>query len=346
MRDILPEALGWLNQGKKVALATVVGVKRSGPRPLGSKMAVAGSGEMVGSVSGGCVEGAVVEQCLEALNTGLPRLLSYGISTAQAIDLGLMCGGSIDLFIEPVTATTEGQFRHLAALIEQGHPLSTATCIRGSQVGKKWIFCPDLAESERAPIPPVLLAAMEKTLRERTPRKETLMIAGGECDYFLDAFLPPLRLVVVGAVHIAIPLVQMAKILGFQTIVVDPRKAFATRERFPQVDQLIHTWPDEALSALLLDANTAVVALSHDPKLDNPALFVACQSPAAYIGALGSRKTHAGRLEELRARNLDAAQLARIHAPIGLDLGGESPEEIALSILAEIIRNLHPPHSH
>ncbi|HXF61435.1 MAG TPA: XdhC/CoxI family protein [Caldilineaceae bacterium] len=336
MHDLLSDLDRWRQTGQPVAIATVVRVYGSAPRPLGAKMAVSVQGEMAGSVSGGCVEGAVAQEALGVLAAGTPKLLEYGIADELAMSVGLACGGNIEVFVAPLSPALHDAWQEAVAY---RRPLALVTVLRGPQTGSRAWWTPDGWQNlEALPVPLAQLEQLrQEALARQQPSRVEVETAGGPVDLFLDLYLPPARLIVVGAVHTAIPLVSIARTLGFHTIVLDARSAFATPERFGHADQLIVRWPADALADLGLDSSTYLVLLTHDPKIDNPVLAHALPSPARYIGALGSRKTHARRLQELQELGVDPALLARIHAPIGLDLGGRQPEEIALAIMAEIV---------
>ncbi|WP_426030998.1 XdhC family protein [Cypionkella sp. TWP1-2-1b2] len=310
--DLIPEAaLAWARAGKAAALATVVETWGSAPRRAGSQMAVSELGEMAGSVSGGCVEGAVVLEALEAIAAGVPRLLSYGVADETAFTAGLACGGTIRVLVEPVAP--------MLGLLED---LVAARAARAA-VG----YVVDMADWSRR-----LMALGDEAAVDARLRADK---AGVEDGRFILPCNPPLRLIVVGAVHVAQALVAMARLAGYDPILVDPRQSFATAARFPG-EVILEAWPDEALLGLGLDSRTAVVTLTHDPKLDDPAIMVALRSGCFYLGCLGSRKTHAARLERLRAVGFSEAEIGRIRAPVGLAIGAQGPEEIAVSILAEV----------
>lgn len=337
MRDIEQAVGQWLDAGKKVALATVVKVYGSAPRPLGAKMAVSAEGEMVGSVSGGCVESAVVQEALEILDQDKAKLIPFGISDETAWDVGLACGGTIEVFIAPLD---EKLFRRHSQAIRDGHPVAGVTVLTGAHPGRQMLVLADGAQegSIGKGFDARLDEAIEEALDAQESRRICLMQANGEeVELLIDVELPPERLVIVGAVHIAIPLVTIARALGLYTIVVDARGVFASEDRLGHADRLIQSWPGDALSELNLNESTYVVTLTHDEKLDNPALMAALDAPVRYIGALGSKRTHARRLEALREAGARETDLARIHGPTGLDLGGRSPAEIALAIAAEIV---------
>lgn len=310
--DLIPEAaLGWARGGKAAALATVVETWGSAPRRTGSQMAVSALAEMVGSVSGGCVEGAVVLESMEAIATGVPRLLSYGVADETAFSAGLACGGTIRVLVEPVAP--------MLGLLEDLVVARTARRAVGYVV--------DLGDWSRRLVELGQDAAVDLRLRADK--------AGVEEGRFILPCNPPLRLVVVGAVHVAQPLVAMARLAGYDPILVDPRQSFATAARFPG-EVILEQWPDAALRGLGLDGRTAVVTLTHDPKLDDPAIEVALRSGCFYLGCLGSRKTHAARVGRLIAAGFSEAEIGRIRAPVGLAIGAQGPGEIAVSILAEV----------
>ena len=314
--DIPAQALAWHRDGRGAALATVVETWGSAPRPVGAQLAVSGRSEIAGSVSGGCVEGAVVAEALDAMETGRPTILEFGVGDDEAFAVGLACGGTIRVMVEPVgRAVPEALLADLVAARAAHEPVGYAV---------------DTAAWTRSLVRPGDSLAGERFASDRS---------GFEGDTFVAVLNPPLRLVVVGGVHIAQPLVTMARLAGYAPTVVDPREAFASADRFPGT-ALSHDWPDEALRALGLDARCAVVMLTHDPKLDDPALGVALRSPAFYVGALGSTRTHGKRLARLREAGLGEEALARLHAPIGLDIGASSPAEIAVAVLAEITARL------
>lgn len=324
--DQIPEAaLAWARAGKRAALATVVETWGSAPRPQGAQLAISADAEMVGSVSGGCVEGAVVAEALSALDDGQPRLLEYGVSDAEAFSVGLACGGRIRILVEPVgvgQGPTPDLLAELAAARAARRPVVYAVRPEGWQ--RRLVGTPD---------DPLWPAAAQALAADKS---------GFEGDWFLGVHNPPLRMAVVGAVHVAQALVPMARLAGYDPAVIDPREAFASEARFPGT-RLSHDWPDAALAAFAPDTRSAVVTLTHDPKLDDPAIMVALRSPAFYIGCLGSPRTHGKRVERLKAAGFTEAEIARIHAPIGADIGARSPAEIAIAILAEVTGTLRRP---
>lgn len=338
MRDILPTLEAWRRKGEEIALATVVETWGSAPRPVGARLAATLSGGITGSVSAGCVENAVIEAAQASIRTGQPRLLTFGVSKETALDAGLTCGGTIKVFVEPFAAYGLLYDRIKGALAAR-EPLGVAWVLEGpseSRNRKLAVFADGSTEGDLEL--PGLQDRLIATVLERLPDRPGGIVELEGLQLFVD-ILPRLpRLIIVGAVHIAEFLVPMATLAGFEITLVDPRSAFATPERFPTVADVNRKWPDEALASLKLDEASYVVVLSHDPKLDDPALRVALAGRARYVGALGSKRANAQRLERLREGGLTEAQLARLHAPIGLPLGGRNTVEIAISILAELIQ--------
>ncbi|NMB89380.1 MAG: XshC-Cox1 family protein [Chloroflexi bacterium] len=346
MRDIVKDVNRWLQEGKQVAVATVVQVYGSALRGVGSKMACSSAGDISGSVSGGCIEGAVYAAAQASMQTGQPCLLEYGIANEEAWEIGLACGGTIKVWVESLDAPV---YTILEENLEAGQLLALATILDGPGKGRKKLFWPDGRTQGDLGLPGVeemILPRVDTCLENLESKLEQFpMPEQAEMRLFIEVFPPLPRLIVVGAVHIAIPLVAFAKILGYTTIVIDARSAFATRERFPAVDRLIVQWPSEALANLALDPGACVVIMTHDDKFDIPALQVALNSPARYIGILGSATTHARRMQELKTLGVSEDQLQRIHAPVGLDLGAFGAEEIALSIISEVTAVRHG-HAH
>jgi len=302
MREILGELREWTDAGEEIAMATVVETWGSSPRPLGSKMAVTKSGKMAGSVSNGCIEGAVFEEAQKVLKTGKGRIAAFGVADDVAFEVGLACGGHIEVFVEPFGET----HRELMAMLEKNEPATLRTN----------------------------LVSDELKLVDGTPRGSELARRDG--DWFIEPYRRAAHLIIIGAIHIAIPLHRLAKLMGYRVTVIDARAKFATRERFPDADELIVAWPDEAMSKIRLDPSTYVVILTHDPKFDLPALRSVLGKDVGYIGAIGSRKTNQNRFDKLRAEGYTEEQLSRVHGPIGLDLGSRGAEETALGIIAEV----------
>ena len=331
MRELLNDIGDWQALSLPIAVATVIRTWGSAPRGVGAKMAVADGNRISGSVSGGCIEGAVYEAGLEALGGGGPRTLRFGIADETAWEVGLACGGEIEVFVEALAPATESLWREAA---RTGLGLATAVVVGGppDHLGLRAHLWAD-GRADNVDALPGLRDALEVALKSGGPVRKTF----GPLDVFVDVSLPAPGLICIGAAHIAIPLAEIAATLGFRVTVIDPRSAFASPARFPRVDALINDWPVRALAGLQISRTTAFVALSHDPKIDDPALEIALRSPAFYVGALGSVSTQAKRIERLRAAGFGEVDLARLHAPIGLELGAHAPEEIALSILAEIV---------
>ncbi len=328
MRAILNDLTSWLAAGESIALATVVRTEGSSPRPLGSRMAVTTSGQMVGSVSGGCVEGDVFREAQQVLASGRARRLHYAVVDDEGWEVGLACGGAMDVFVEPV-----GEIHCLLVdALQREETVGLATRLDGEGHLLAW---PDGRLHGDQALATELMPLLSESL---LPESAAQLRACPEGDLFLEVFARPAVLTIVGAVHIAVPLVTMARLLGFHVRVVDARRAFATQERFPDADELVVAWPQKALEPEALRPRDAVVVLTHDPKFDVPALEAALNSPVGYVGLLGSTTTQEKRRAALRERGLEDEQLTRIHGPVGLDLGGRRPEEIALSILAEIVK--------
>ncbi len=314
--DLPKLALEWHRAGRGVAMATVVETWGSAPRAVGSQLVIDADGAMEGSVSGGCVEGAVIVEALEALDDGKPRLLEFGVSDDEAFAVGLACGGEIKVLVEPVgSALPVDTLDALVSAREATRPVAYVTDL---QTGD-----PRLAEKTEYP---------ERFRLDRSGVEE-------DGRTFVAIHNPPLRMIVVGAVHIAQALVPMARACGYAPVIIDPRAAFGSEARFPG-ETIIEDWPDAAMNALKPDARTAVVTLTHDPKLDDPAIVAALRSDIFYLGCLGSTRTHAKRVARLKEAGFSDAEIGRIHAPVGLDLGGRQPAEIAVSVMAEVTQAL------
>ncbi len=325
--QVVEQALAWIDAGKGAALATVIETWGSAPRPVGSQLAISADAELAGSVSGGCVEGAVAAEALEALEDGQPRVLEFGVSDEQAFAVGLACGGRIRVMVEPIgvgRGPTVQLLRDLAAA-------------RAARRAAAYVV--DIENWDRLLMDGASGCPIGDAVRASfiTDRSGFAPLEDGR--WFIAAHNPPLRMAVVGAVHIAQPLMVMARELGYDATLIDPREAFAPQARFPG-ETILHDWPDAALTALGLDARTAVVTLTHDPKLDDPAIMAALNSDVFYLGCLGSTRTHAKRVARLTEAGFTPQQIARIHAPVGLDIGAKSPAEIAVSILAQITQRL------
>jgi xanthine dehydrogenase accessory factor len=325
--DPLTIARDWLLAGHRVAIATVLSTWGSAPRRAGSQMAVRDDGVFEGSVSAGCVEGAVIEAARTAMADGSMKRLDYGIADAAAWAVGLTCGGRISVLIEPLQGDAA-----LAALNEWN-------ALR--QRGRAVVRAVDLTSASSRIIDPAHNDSPLAELAGTAARRDhSMTVTCDGHDWFLAVTNPPVDLVLVGAVHIAQALARIAGPLGYGLRIIDPRQGFATAERFPGLP-LAHAYPDEALAHAPLQAHSALVALAHDPKIDDPALIAALRSPAFYVGALGSKKTQADRRERLMAAGFDERDLARLHGPVGLPIGSKTPEEIAVSIVADLIACVH-----
>lgn len=335
MRDVIVELDAWRAEGQRAAVATVVSVKRSAPRPPGAKMAVAQDGSVTGMVSGGCVEGAVIEVAEEVLAGAPPRLLHFGIADAEAWDVGLPCGGEIDVWVDRLddelalsfgTLARDGGRGVLLTRLDDGRRLLVD--VEGSRAGS--LGGTELDEQAAA-------VASRLLWLERSERLELDGVS-----VFADVTAPPPRLIIVGAIDLAEALAKLATISGWRAFVTDPRGRFATAERFPSAERVLAAWPAKAVDALGgIDRATAIVVLTHDPKIDDAALEVALRSEASYIGVMGSRrmqKTRRARMLELGFTDVD---LERLSGPVGLDLGALTPQETALSVMAEIVALRH-----
>lgn len=336
MRDILSDLDQWgAGENRSIALATVIQTWGSSPRRAGAKMALTPDGKITGSVSGGCVEGAVFDAGVEVLKTNRPQLLHFGVADETAWEVGLACGGSIDIFVQPLVPET---FKHLRAAITEERPAVNINVVRGPDelLGKELLLRDDgsVIGTISNELDPRALDIAKETLTTGESRRVML---NDDVEIFAEAILPPPTLIAVGGVHITIALMTLAKTLGYRTVVVDPRSAFGNETRFPNVDRLIPLWPQEAFEQISITRSTAIAMLTHDPKLDDPALKIALASNAFYVGALGSKTTQAKRRQRLLEDGLTEAQLDRLHGPIGLELGAGTPEEIAMSIMAEIV---------
>jgi xanthine dehydrogenase accessory factor len=362
VRDILDPIAKWWDAGETFGLATVVRTYRSAPREPGAAMAVSSDGEAVGSVSGGCVEGAVYELATEVRETGQPVLQTYGISDDDAFAVGLTCGGIIDILVEPVGREAYPQLGEVAAAVRAEQPVAVATVISGPGViGARRVIWPASASSAAADgdgagshhEPSGTLGSGDRLDRAVDDDARGMLAQGltairrygpegerrrDELSVFVQSFAPPPRMGVLGAIDIAAAVARAGKFLGYRVTVCDARPVFATRTRFPDADEVVNDWPHRYLAGQTVDERTVICVLTHDPKFDVPLLEVALRTPAAYIGAMGSRRTHEDRLARLREVGLSADELARLRSPIGLDLGARTPEETAIAIAAELIQ--------
>jgi len=337
MRETFTALDRWQQDGETIAVATLVRACGSVPRLPGARLGLTRSGKMVGSVSGGCVENDVFEHALQVLDTGQPVIVRYGAADELGLAVGLSCGGSVEVLIEPFAAAEAWQA--LRRAVQEERPAALAIGLTPhSLVGRKLVVFDDgtFAGSIDAALDDQIMLALQQLILEGGTRMLNVPWPADTVTVFLEAFPAPQRLLIVGGTHTAIPLCRLAKVLGFRVTVIDARRAYATRERFPDADELLPVLPDEALAEACSDS-TSVVILTHDSKFDLPALTSALRSRARYIGILGSKKTHERRKVELRQQGFTEADIARLRAPVGLDLGGRSPEEVALAILAEVL---------
>jgi xanthine dehydrogenase accessory factor len=370
VRDILDPITKWWDSGETFGLATVVRTFRSAPREPGAALAVSTNGEVIGSVSGGCVEGAVYELAREVCETGQPVLQTYGVSDDDALAVGLTCGGILHIFVEPLSAESFPELGEVVAGITAGEAVAVATVIEGpGQVGARRVIW---AATEPAPAVPATTgpATTGPATTGRHGGSGTLgagdrldqavdddvrgMLAqgltgvrrygshgerrGDDLAIFVHSFAPPPRMLVFGAIDFAAAVARAGKFLGYRVTVCDARQIFATPARFPEADEVVVDWPHRYLARTPVDERTVICVLTHDPKFDVPLLEVALRTPAGYIGAMGSRRTHEDRLARLREAGLSTAELARLRSPIGLDLGARTPEETAVSVAAELIQ--------
>ncbi|MFI6599324.1 XdhC family protein [Nonomuraea sp. NPDC050536] len=345
MRDVLERILEWYDSGTTFGLATVVHTFRSAPRQPGAAMAVSAQEEVVGSVSGGCVEGAVFEAAKEVMETGEPSYEEFGFSDDDAFAVGLTCGGILHVYVERVDRRTFPELRAVAASVEAYEPVAVATVVAGAgKTGARRVIWDDRATGSLGS--PGLDYAIDDDARG--------MLAQGligqrhygldgqrrmdEVSVFVQSFAPPPRMLVFGAIDFAAAVARVGKFLGYHVTVCDARGVFATGKRFPDADEVVVRWPHDYLNEITVDERTAICVLTHDPKFDVPLLQVALHTPAGYIGVMGSRRTHDDRIARLREVGVTEEQLARLHSPIGLDLHARTPEETAVSIAAELIQ--------
>jgi xanthine dehydrogenase accessory factor len=344
MHDVLDDVARWCSADERFALATVVGTWRSAPRQPGAAMAVASDGEPVGSVSGGCVEGAVYELSQQVLATGEPVFQRYGVSDDDAFAVGLTCGGIIDIFVEAIDATTFPELVDVVASVRDHEPVAVATIIDGpGNIGAHLAVWNDRSAGGLGTAR--LDAAVTDDVRGMLDHGATGVLRIGpdgerrqdELSVFVQSFAPAPQMLVFGAIDFAAAVARVGKFLGYRVTVCDARAVFATRKRFPEADKVVVEWPHRFLEKAEVDARTVICVLTHDPKFDVPLLEAALKTNAAYIGAMGSRRTHDDRLARLRDEGVSEESLARIASPIGLDIGARTPEETAVSIAAEIV---------
>ncbi|CAN5192536.1 XdhC family protein [soil metagenome] len=349
MREVLTDLLRWWEDGQTVGMGTVVATWQSAPRPAGASMLVAEDGTAVGSVSGGCVEGAVYDLARSVTETGEPVLQRYGVSDDDAFTVGLTCGGILDVFVESISPETFPELPEVAASIEAGEPVAVVTCVAGpaDRLGARLVLWPGRAAGSLG------LARLDDAVADdargllAAGRTATMHYGhdgerrGDELTLFVASYAPPTRMLVFGAIDFAAAVARVGRLLGHRVTVCDARPVFATAKRFPEADEVIVDWPHRYLAAEAeagrIDERTIICVLTHDPKFDVPLLEIALRLPVAYVGAMGSRRTHDDRMARLRESGLTEDELERLSSPIGLDLGARTPEETAVSIAAEIV---------
>ncbi|GAB3982371.1 XdhC family protein [Actinoallomurus acanthiterrae] len=345
MRDVLDGIRTWYAAGETFGLATVVDTFRSAPRPPGAAMAVSAGGEAVGSVSGGCVEGAVYELAREVMETGRPVVQRYGVSDDDAFAVGLTCGGILDVLVEPVGPATFPEFAEVTASVDRHEPVAVATVVAGPrETGARRVVWPDRAAGSLGL--DRLDAAVDDDARGMLAQGITGVRRYGpdgerrrdELSVFVNSFAPPPRMLVFGAIDFAAAVVRMGRFLGYRVTVCDARPIFATAKRFPEADEVVVKWPHRFLADTEVDERTVICVLTHDPKFDVPLLEVALRTPAAYVGAMGSRRTHDDRVKRLLDAGVTDDEIARLRSPVGLDIGARTPEETAVSVAAELIQ--------
>jgi xanthine dehydrogenase accessory factor len=324
MRDVLETLERWAADGTPVAVATVVGTERSAPRDPGAVLAVSAGGEVIGSVTGGCVEPAVYGEARDVLAGGEPRLKTYGIADEEAFEVGLPCGGTVQIFVDRLDPEL---VKPIAEAVRDERPIALEITITGEEAGAKRLVGPDDAGPAA----------------ELLARGETAILDTPAGQIFVSSFAPRPNMYVFGAVDHAAAVASVGRFLGYRVTVCDARSKFVTPERFPDVDELVVEWPDKFLERAPVDERTVICVLTHDHKFDVPALKVALQTPAGYIGAMGARRTNEDRAERLRAQGVSEEEIARIHAPIGLKIGSRTPEEVAVAIAAQIVQVMRSP---
>jgi len=344
MKEVLRELKGELLQGHSVALATVVRTWKSAPRSAGAALMVTSSGEVVGSISGGCVEGAAFERGQQAFEGSLPSVDIYGVSDDEAFAVGLTCGGILEVFTERISTKTWPELLEIIGKIEAEEAISVVTVVAGGdQVGSHIAIGRDC-----------VIGSLGSTRLDAAVHDDVLgMLEAGQSGFlkyghdgerlladielFVSTYSSPPRMLVFGAIDFASSVARVGKLLGFRVTVCDARPLFATKKRFPDADEIVVDWPHRYFETQTIDQRAVICVLTHDPKFDVPLLKLALRSPASYVGAMGSRRTHQDRLERLRAEGLSQEEVSKLHSPIGLDLGARTPEETAISIAAEIV---------
>ncbi|MEM6628928.1 MAG: XdhC family protein [Bacteroidota bacterium] len=336
MLDIISGLQDWTQKGKRIALATVTKTWGSAPRKVGAALAISEDMEMLGSVSGGCVEGAVVKEAMEVLNTGVPKSLSFGVTDENAWEVGLSCGGEVHVFLEPfLTEQSEGNllWEEIQRCISENEG-----CVWISKMGGVKSFS-SVVQPESKLLGSAIDHSVQSLALEAYGQRKSGIIQKEDQNYFAHVFPRKSQLLIIGAAHITVDLVDLAQQFGFECIVIDPRGIFSEKTQFRvPPDQLFVDWPAEVLPNFTLDAYSYAVLLTHDPKIDDQALHILMDSNVAYIGALGGRKTHKKRVNRLQEAGVEEEKIARIHGPIGMDINAQTAQEIALSILGELIQ--------
>jgi len=345
MREILEILDGWCATGTRFAVASVVATWSSSPKQPGAAMAVSESGEVAGSVSGGCVEAAVYELARQALETGEAVTQTFGVADDDAFAVGLTCGGIIDVFVESISPATFPDLDEVAADIREGRPVAVATLVDAEDAmrGRRLVVRPESVSGSLGS--PRLDDGVRDDARGLLEQGRSAVVHYGrngerrldDIGVFVASHAPRPRMIVFGAIDFAAAVARVGSFLGYRVTVCDARPVFATARRFPDADEVVVEWPHKYLSQTDTDERTVVCVLTHDPKFDVPLLEIALRLPLAYVGAMGSRRTNDSRLQQLRERGLTADELDRLHAPIGLDVGARTPEETAVSIAAEIV---------
>ncbi len=345
VQDVLKELLAWWQAGEPVGMGTVVATWKSAPRQPGAAMLVGPDGTAVGSVSGGCVEGAVYDLAAE-VRDGTPAVLQrYGVSDDDAFAVGLTCGGIIDIYVERISRATFPDLDEVAADVRDGRPVAVATLVDAEEAlrGRRLVVRPESSIGSLGS--PRLDDAVRDDARGLLEQGRSSVIRYGrdgerrldDIGVFVASYAPRPRMIVFGAIDFAAAVARLGSFLGYRVTVCDARPVFATARRFPDADEVVVQWPHKYLDQTVTDERTVVCVLTHDPKFDVPLLEVALRRPLAYVGAMGSRRTNASRIDQLRERGLTDDELARLHAPIGLDVGARTPEETAVSIAAEVV---------
>src|SRR3954466_6177857 len=366
MREVLDDLVGWWQAGETVGMGTVVATWRSAPRPAGASMLVGPDGTAVGSVSGGCVEGAVYEEAKDVVETGEPTLQRYGVSDDDAFAVGLTCGGILDVFVEKISRESFPELGDIAESVGRHEPVAVVTVVKGpdDRLGRPLAVGADrepraLGVQRRARAVPARASGplgLQRLDDAVSADARGMLVAGrtgilhfghdgerrgDDLELFVNSFAPPARMVVFGAIDFAAAVARVGSFLGYHVTVCDARPVFATKKRFPDADDVVVEWPHRFLQGEVdagrIDERTVLCVLTHDPKFDVPLLEVALRLPVAYVGAMGSRRTHEERLARLEEAGLSKEEIARLSSPIGLDLGARTPEETAVSIAAEII---------